>query len=84
MKEHAFVSVINIMKPTKRTHKVIYCDCGESVFGKSSMEAIRKEMDHLREVHPDRYDEMLEDLTPHQIKHWMLRQVYNAEDKIRE
>ncbi|MBX4198258.1 hypothetical protein KW782_02885 [Candidatus Parcubacteria bacterium] len=62
----------------KAQHKAIHCECGEDVFGKNTMDVIRKEMDHIRVIHPDTYEEMLEDLTPEQIKTRMMRQIHTV------
>ena len=59
----------------ERESKTIYCDCGNVVSGATEMDVIRKEIDHMMKVHPDRYLDMINDLTPEQIKGWMLMQI---------
>jgi predicted small metal-binding protein len=51
--------------------KVFICSCGHLVHGNSEIELMRKASDHIRFAHPYSYEEMLEDLSPQQIKGWM-------------
>jgi hypothetical protein len=59
----------------KQAQKTIVCTCGEIVAGKTHMEVMRKEMDHIRMYHQDRYDELMNKVSVRHLFGWLMAQI---------
>ncbi len=56
---------------TSKNMRVFVCSCSHIISGRDDMEIMRKASDHIKLVHPSNYEEMLEVLSPYQIREWM-------------